>query len=59
MSKIFTPSSCQKASDGTDGTHRWRPPRRIRSSIDETIHTSLTTDQVETFRRCYLETIQR
>jgi hypothetical protein len=59
MSKIFRPSSCQKASDGTDGTHRWRPPRRIRSSIDETIRTSLTTDQVETFGRCYLETIQR
>jgi hypothetical protein len=24
MSKIFRRSSCQKASDGTDGAHRWR-----------------------------------
>jgi hypothetical protein len=26
MSKIFRRSSCQKASDGTDGAHRWRFP---------------------------------
>jgi hypothetical protein len=59
MSKIFRPLSCQKASDVTEGAHRWQPPRRIRSSIDETIRTSLSADQVETFGRCYLETIQR
>lgn len=32
MSKIFRPSSCQKALDATDSSLRWRPPRRIRSA---------------------------
>ena len=32
MSKIFRRSSCQKASDGTDGAHRWRLPDALRQS---------------------------
>jgi hypothetical protein len=58
-SKTYRRSSCRKDSDGTDGLIGGVHPGRIPSGRDQTIHTSLTTDQVETFGRCYLETIQR
>ena len=42
MSKIFRRSSCQKASDGTDGGHRWRNRtglgKRAGLAISEAVH---------------------